>query len=1149
MAKIFRLHSGDGMNQKHWFSRNSPYDKAVIDNIVDPADANANTRITSIPSPFAQMDLVETAFLKVTENPEGDTIYHKMVSDALDIAQIFFNLDNLRDKIEVIEWDRNRDLNSLIQSTSVGNKLYGETLNMYLNQDSETFNFDGLDKVYLLNYKQGPDQLNIIGGTSSSNLFFASANDLSYVKIKFGPDEMLDDEYFPLHLRNEEFINYFFILKNTIPNFANKYRALNNYLDATFPLIKDEHRNGLANVIIPNVQQELANYNSLTVDQGANQITFDGVTLPGRGEVIQVDSSQNDFLIQSDKANNISAFPLKAFNHNFSCGNTNWTDDAHRKMPVHLNAAVADRLSPLDDLTPCPFITVSDILEPYLVRIPYNLERESFFDGNQGTDFEFNSFLLPLKPAFFEYFSKEDLMNKSVGGQTLFKMTRIGDSANTDVKVSLRIPLKGGNGQQFAEWERVYYNYSNAGFAPKEEEQNKGYIVDAHVSLAIFPFVKHPQGISPHYRVMLCDQAAGQYDYGNSHRLRFYSNNAEEVQIASSVTRRKRNNNNTGAYISSIENNFDFVQLSHPHYQAMLLPKMKELQLGSDEISFALDFGTTNTHVAYKINSNPIQNLTFDDIPTTTLPGNDALVLSIDNLGLPSTLDELSYFIDADFVMSEADNNKISFPFRTVIADNNEINPNATNKGLQDFNIPFWYHNRMPVEPKIMPAVTFNLKWGNFDDGLYKERVKGYLEQLFFYMRYKALQNNIQPDNINVSWFYPSSMSPFHKGNLSNIMNSFHSKYLGAGNIASIVESIAPFEYYRKDEGVGGELNINIDIGGGTSDVIVYEQNEPVLITSYRFAANDVFANGLNYTNAHNGYIAKYEKEISEFAIENSLPRLNAYFTEILNSQSPNELISFLFNLDSDYNELIPNELNWSLSERLAENNLKLPILLFYTSMIYDLIGLLKQKGINHLPNNISFSGNGSKLLDIISSDSKILKTYTQKLFERYNEQLEVRGNLGIRRMKSPKEVTCKGGIYMAENKVSVPDNITKVYYGLKNVPLADTNNCKSLNYFLEPGIKTEYVNNVKNFIQFFRDLNSSFSFEDNFGINSSIMQDRELWVGLCNEVRTYMDIGIDQLNINKQEAEQVPINYSLFFMPLKGVLNELAFQIVNKHE
>ena len=102
MAKVFRLHNGNN-NITHW-QGSQAYGNNAINEIKDPEGGVATKEITSIPSPLARIDLVKNAFKIISdqENLDGDTIYHKTVSESLDIGEIFLNLDKLKDKIEII---------------------------------------------------------------------------------------------------------------------------------------------------------------------------------------------------------------------------------------------------------------------------------------------------------------------------------------------------------------------------------------------------------------------------------------------------------------------------------------------------------------------------------------------------------------------------------------------------------------------------------------------------------------------------------------------------------------------------------------------------------------------------------------------------------------------------------------------------------------------------------------------------------------------------------------------------------------------------------------------------------------------------------------------------------------------------------------
>ena len=107
MSKIFRLHTGANNTIKDWTDVNTHISETDINTIKDPAGATDKEKITSIPSPFASIDLVRTAFKWINEHNQlqGTTMYHKLVSDCLDVAEIFFNFNTLKRKVELISWD------------------------------------------------------------------------------------------------------------------------------------------------------------------------------------------------------------------------------------------------------------------------------------------------------------------------------------------------------------------------------------------------------------------------------------------------------------------------------------------------------------------------------------------------------------------------------------------------------------------------------------------------------------------------------------------------------------------------------------------------------------------------------------------------------------------------------------------------------------------------------------------------------------------------------------------------------------------------------------------------------------------------------------------------------------------------------------
>ena len=71
----------------------------------------------------------------------------------------------------------------------------------------------------------------------------------------------------------------------------------------------------------------------------------------------------------------------------------------------------------------------------------------------------------------------------------------------------------------------------------------------------------------------------------------------------------------------------------------------------------------------------------------------------------------------------------------------------------------------------------------------------------------------------------------------------------------------------------------------------------------------------------------------------------------------------------------------------LADDNRgKYVIILFYTAMMYHIANIMKAKGFS-MPRHITFSGNGSKVLSILSTNLATLERFTKVIFEKiYNE-------------------------------------------------------------------------------------------------------------------------------------------------------------------
>ncbi len=91
-----------------------------------------------------------------------------------------------------------------------------------------------------------------------------------------------------------------------------------------------------------------------------------------------------------------------------------------------------------------------------------------------------------------------------------------------------------------------------------------------------------------------------------------------------------------------------------------------------------------------------------------------------------------------------------------------------------------------------------------------------------------------------------------------------------------------------------------IDIGGETSDVVVYEENKPLLLTSFRFAAKSLFGFRRNNNDPkQNGIFLKYHEKMTDLVKKNA-SFLDSTLEEITKKNKSEDIISFWFSLENN---------------------------------------------------------------------------------------------------------------------------------------------------------------------------------------------------------------------------------------------------------
>ncbi len=1045
---------------------------------------------------------------------DGNTIFHKMVSDTLDVAEIFFNIDKFSDKIEIIKWDPDQMLNELDCSSIDGHRFFADALRKYMLSDAKTYNFDRLKNIYLLNYKNGPDELNIIGATSPATLFFCNANNLSYVNdIFLGEDVPFDNDYQPLYKRDFAFVSYLFTLRKSIDCFADLFPEIDDYLSKTYTLLSPEKKARINNL-------NIAELDCLDVIQVSNVMQSDNVEVLGYSlykKVAQPQDIRSDFQIRTDFNDAVLplVLPVEAGNRYSELWYTTGKWGKTNKAPFFDKEVFADRKLPFDG-SKRTYLTIGDFLEDTIIRVPYTLNSANYFDGHIANPENELSYLLPIKPLLFKYFGVQELCGKMPDGKKMFEMSLL---AGGSVSVTLRIPIVGGEGITYIEYTRLYYND-----CPADLDNNAGSVSELRFTGLVMPLVKFTEEKDAIYN-MACIQAANDgIDFA------FYQG-ANPVAYTEKTCREKSRDalsKKADCYLIN-HKNFDYIRVSGMHNEeGIIIPKFLK-QSNIADFEFAIDLGTSNTHIEYRKKGERPMPFTYSyedrqayEIfnPTVNESG------SLENLQAERTI------IEDDFLPNEVGKGDFHFPTRTVLSCAKGLDWSKTVDPYMLVNIPLTYNKRRDLRYNDMRC---DIKWGTGDD---LTAMDAYVRCILLLIRNKVLINEGNLRRTRIIWFYPISMAPKRRRLLKDVWNKWYKEYFGGEQTNYMTESSAPIQYYFSRYSTTTSL-INIDIGGGTTDIAFAKDGVINYVTSFRFATNALFEDSFSKLDDTNGIVDRYKDDFRGLlAGQNEL--ISIFDSE--SNRRPSNMASFLFGLKD--NSMVKSA---KISEKsidfnsklLQDEDFKISFIIFYTAIVYHIAQITKALGLE-MPRHISFSGNGSKIVRVITTDLDILSKYTKIVFEKvldrpYDKNLEI---IGLGDGQDPKEATCKGGLIgRPDEGTGVDRMIVLKSSGDGLVANEDTYSA------ITESVKQKTVESVKKFFSLiFCDLNDTFCLDDNFGVTSSSFKRAKAASEM--DLKTYLDKGISQ-RVEESERD-AKIEEPLFFYPIKGALQSISNSILS---
>ena len=1115
---------------------NSQVVRSQIEDAQRASGVSLNKMGTSIPTPYARLFLFISAFSEINskqmEDPynahTGITAYHALISEWLDMMEFIFVYGHDRHNLQIIPWDAS-DVDLLKHSKNPKHVKLAEAL-----QDGidNTPKLNGYNKIYIFRY----DNV-ILGGTSPLSLVYSSPNWRRQNKNEFfrvGGGNLFDEQIVPLHQRGIDFRRFVhkYIDKfgQTLSGEITTYVVDNrNQYDAE---IKREYEDAIGK---PGgyARDFEDNYESVKDVDGASVSIGNMQIFCKKDIIIDVDSEYEIIATSTRYATEIVngassevKTPLVLSKHGMD-GAIYWKGQkwASYDIDPSLPSTLSTRQLPGFFGTTYPFVTIDDFLEDKIIEVSYDLHLNKFFTGNRGL----THFLLPLKKEIFKFFEPKDLfvVDAITGAVTLTDMFSIeeidADSDDRKVVAHLNIPTKYGRNMEFV---RVYTNDS---------------IVDCFdfrsaFDLAFFPFYKMIGGGKNVYNIMLGYK-------GDEKKAEFFSLNDLTKPLAKQENLRSRGAVKT-VHIH-LEEAFDVVELNvtSSNAKGLIVPIMceKDVTANQRQYVFCVDFGTTNTHIAYGYNQGGQGIINRDRVKPLDVTEDDLQTVYLNNheKGSPNAgFGQFSEFLTPalrEFVPCVIGDGLFKLPMRTAVC---EI-PNLTAVVPQLFcNINVGFNYLYEIGSNKDCIYRTDIKWSASDsDPKAKDRVKMFFKEFMWIMKNKAVMNGGRPD-FKLVFTYPQSMRKSLIGKFRGLWNDARIE-VGATmcNVRNVNESlnvqalegVAPYFSFLPELQFG-ETYANVDIGGGTSDIIYINPIDGGEKISYSaiFAANDIWGDGTNpAVSKQNGFLKGYlnSARYANLSDEDEIKEhLRAFMDDTASDSS--DVISYLFSKEK-----------YGFSDYLDGSELKVLLLVHLSSVIYYMALAFLRDGVE-VPHHITFTGMGSKYIPLIG-DATCLNEIITKIFEYRlrSENIDVK-KIDVRFAYDPKRVTAAGGVVMSSGSTIDPER--NLVYGWENEVFSN----RRIKIEDIASHKTELFNEFERFLDMFEDEDFIALVLDNTDINTR---------GLKAKIMQFAENSFKQMQILQDglaaKGTVVNLEEPMFFWPLKDTIFQLGRQMASSKQ
>ena len=542
----------------------------------------------------------------------------------------------------------------------------------------------------------------------------------------------------------------------------------------------------------------------------------------------------------------------------------------------------------------------------------------------------------------------------------------------------------------------------------------------------------------------------------------------------------------------------------------VFIPKFKKASANKN-YTYTIDFGTTNTYISKReqgVSTEPLQ-MAMNETMMSYLHGISKSSKSLINRWENVPFKESESFFQSEFVPPFIDGKKYKFPLRTAISKTKK--ENGTPTLFDNRNIAFSYGKKQVVGSN---DVTTDIKWTEKAD---EKRL--FIRELLMLVKADALQNDADLSKTEIIWFYPLSFTTELMDRFKKFWKEESQFVLGIpeSQIKQYTESESPYYYFAEKDYFKAISSVAVvDIGGGSTDMVYFEQGVPKIANSVHFGCDVMWENGYDkmINSRRNGVYKYYETQVN-FSDNEDLDEVNKKMTETGSNFSTRDILNFWI---SNSDQIKVGDCNFS--ERL-KYDCKPLFLYHYAAIIYYMAKMFKSHDLS-CPRAITFSGNGSKYIDQnLTSNVETLTEITMIIFKAiYGNEIQ---RIQIILPDYRKEATCYGGLYRDKNLLS-PQTI--IFQGVNKTEYETIEDLKDA--FENKGLRNSLIANVKELNGFFVQMLRTLMRLDNIeNLDISSVEDK-----LSADIADSLDKNFHEEVVTRY-ASTSAYRDSLFFIPV----------------